>query len=169
MLASLGHIGRLTRAAFVLAREGVFSGIDPSNVPVAARLPLGLARMMARRRTAAQGARLGVAMGKLGPSYVKLGQFLATRPDVVGALAVRDLEGLQDRVPPFPRDVAVAIIEAAFDRPLAQTFSHFGEPVAAADQLGAGERDLDAARAGPGRRPALGGLPGADARGRSAG
>ncbi len=120
MFASLGHIGRLGRAAFVLAREGVFSGIDPSNVPVPARLPLALARLVARRRTAAQGARLGVAMGKLGPSYVKLGQFLATRPDVVGAAAVRDLEGLQDRVPPFGRDVAVAIIEAAFDRPLAR-------------------------------------------------
>ena len=148
MLASLAHIGRLTRAAFVLAREGVFSGIDPANVPVAAQAPLALARMVARRRTAAQGARLGVAMGRLGPSYVKLGQFLATRPDVVGAAAVRDLEGLQDRVPPFPREVAVAIIEAAFDRPLDRTFSHFGEPVAAASVAQVHKARLTAERGG---------------------
>ena len=148
MLASLGHIGRLGRAAFVLAREGVFSGIDPAVVPVAARPPLALARMVARRRTAAQGARLGVAMGRLGPSYVKLGQFLATRPDVVGPAAVRDLEGLQDRVPPFPREVAVAIVEAAFDRPLAQTFSHFGEPVAAASVAQVHKARLTAERGG---------------------
>ncbi len=132
MLATVGHIGRLTRAAFVLAREGVFSGIDPQNVPVAARAPLAMARMVARPRAGAQGSRLGIAMGRLGPSYVKLGQFLATRPDLVGGAAVRDLEGLQDRVAPFPRATAVAIIEAAFDRPLDQTFSVFGEPVAAA-------------------------------------
>ncbi|MGI3904068.1 MAG: 2-polyprenylphenol 6-hydroxylase [Janthinobacterium lividum] len=132
MLATVGHIGRLTRAAFVLAREGVFSGIDPQNVPVAGRPPLALARMMARPRAATKGSRLGIAMGRLGPSYIKLGQFLATRPDLVGAAAVRDLEGLQDRVTPFPRATAVAIIEAAFDRPLDKTFSEFGEPVAAA-------------------------------------
>ncbi len=132
MLATLGHIGRLVRAAVVLAREGVLSGIDPQTVPVAARAPLALARMLARPPAGSAGKRLGIAMGKLGPSYIKLGQFLATRPDVVGAAAVRDLEGLQDRVTPFPRAVAVSIIEAAFDRPIGQTFADFGEPVAAA-------------------------------------
>ena len=148
MLASFGHIGRLTRAAFVLAREGVLSGIDPGNVPIAARPPLAFARAIARKRVAAPGNRLGVAMGKLGPSYVKLGQFLATRPDVVGPAAVRDLEGLQDRVPAFPRAVAVAIIEAAFDRPLGETFSVFGEPVAAASVAQVHRARLTAARGG---------------------
>ena len=131
MLSGIGHVRRLTRAAFVLAREGVFSGIDPRTVPPAARLPLALARLIARPRVG-PGNRLGVAMGRLGPSYIKLGQFLATRPDLLGAAAVRDLESLQDRVPPFPRAVAIGIVEAAFDRPLAETFSAFGEPVAAA-------------------------------------
>ena len=148
MLASFGHIGRLTRAALVLAREGVLSGVDLASVPVAARPPLALARALARRRVAAPGNRLGVAMGRLGPSYVKLGQFLATRPDVVGAAAVRDLEGLQDRVPAFPRAVAVRIVEAAFDRPLDQTFSFFGEPVAAASVAQVHRARLTAARGG---------------------
>ena len=131
MLSGLGHVRRLLRAAFVLAREGVFTGIDPRTVPPAARLPLALARLIARPRVG-KANRLGVAMGRLGPSYIKLGQFLATRPDVVGAAAVRDLESLQDRVPPFPRATAIGIVEGAFDRPLDEVFSHFGEPVAAA-------------------------------------
>ncbi len=132
MLTTLGHVGRLARAGFVLAREGVFSGIDLRAMPVEARLPLALAQLIARPRVAAAGNRLGIAMGRLGPSYVKLGQFLATRPDLVGAAAVRDLESLQDRVPPFSRAIAVGIVEAAFDRPLAETFVEFSEPVAAA-------------------------------------
>ncbi len=132
MLSGLGHVMRLARAGFVLAREGVFSEIEPRMVPVEARLPLMLARLVARPRAAVQANRLAAAMGRLGPSYIKLGQFLATRPDVVGAAAVKDLESLQDRVRPFPRSVAVAIIEAAFDRPLAETFESFSEPVAAA-------------------------------------
>ena len=132
MLTTLGHVGRLARAGFVLAREGVFSGIDLRAMPVEARLPLALAQLIARPRVAEAGNRLGVAMGRLGPSYVKLGQFLATRPDLVGAAAVRDLESLQDRVPPFSRAIAVGIVEAAFDRPLAETFVEFSEPVAAA-------------------------------------
>ena len=148
MLATFGHIGRLARAAFVLAREGVLSGIDPQNVPVAARAPLALARLLARPPAGSSGKRLGIAMGKLGPSYIKLGQFLATRPDVVGAAAVRDLEGLQDRVTPFPRGVAVAIIEAAFDRPIGQTFAEFGEPVAAASVAQVHRARLTAARGG---------------------
>ena len=132
MFSTISHVLRLARAGFVLAREGVFSGIDPRAVPVEARLPLGLARLIARPRAQTQPNRLAAAMGRLGPSYIKLGQFLATRPDVVGPAAVKDLESLQDRVQPFPRQVAVEIIEAAFDRPLGEIFAAFGEPVAAA-------------------------------------
>jgi ubiquinone biosynthesis protein len=69
---------------------------------------------------------------KLGPSYVKLGQFLATRPDVVGAALARDLESLQDRMPPFPQTEAEAAVTASFDKPVASVFATFGPPVAAA-------------------------------------
>ena len=71
-------------------------------------------------------------MARLGPSYVKLGQFLATRPDVVGPQVVRDLEMLQDRMPPFPQAVAVAMIEAAFARKVDEVFIEIGPSVAAA-------------------------------------
>ena len=132
MFIPFGHFLRLTRAGFVLARAGVFRDVDPAALPAAARLPLTLAKLIAKRHAGPSLAVLPAAVHKLGPSYVKLGQFLATRPDVVGPEVVRYLEFLQDRMAPFPREVAVATIEAAFARPLARVFVAFGEPVAAA-------------------------------------
>ncbi len=132
MFATLGHVIRLGRAGFVLAREGVFSDVDAHAVPVEGRLALALAKLLGRARVHGGTAGLVAAVVRLGPSYVKLGQFLATRPDVVGVAAVRDLERLQDRVPAFPRSVAVQTFEAAFGRPIGETFTSFSEPVAAA-------------------------------------
>ena len=136
MIFSLGSMFRLTRAGFVLARAGVFSDIDPMLMPPAARPPLALAKLIAKF-TAPSGAQRGLrnlpaAISALGPSYVKLGQFLATRPDVVGPDVVRHLELLQDRMAPFPREVAVATIEAAFGQPIDRIFVSLGESVAAA-------------------------------------
>lgn len=130
MFGAIGHSLRLARAGFVLAREGVFAKVDPYVVPAAARPPLALARLIARR-DATRGA-LATAVAKLGPSYVKLGQFLATRADIVGPAAVRDLEMLQDRMASFPRAEAITTVEAALGRPIDEIFSSFGEPVAAA-------------------------------------
>ena len=88
MRSSFGSLIRLARAGFVLARAGVFSDVDPSILPPAARLPLALARLLAgpgARTAKAKGAgkkasglaNLPSAISRLGPSYVKLGQFLA--------------------------------------------------------------------------------------------
>jgi ubiquinone biosynthesis protein len=129
---NVGHLWRLARAGYVLAREGVFANIDPVSLPASARLPLALARLIERRVDAPRPARLAVAISRLGPSYVKLGQFLATRPDVVGPAVVRDLEALQDRMEPFAQDVAEAQVVAAFGRPVHEVYSYFGPAVAAA-------------------------------------
>ncbi len=127
------------RAGLVLVRAGVFNGLDPAIVPPTARVPLRLARLLSPRRARpkpgkpAPGlANLPAAISRLGPSYVKLGQFLATRPDVVGNRVAYELEFLQDRMAAFPRQVAIATIEAAFGKPLDRIFASFGEPVAAA-------------------------------------
>ena len=132
MITSFIHILRLARAGFVLAHEGVFAKVDPGMVPASMRLPLMLSRLIARREAKSGMNRLAIAIERLGPSYVKLGQFLATRPDVVGPQVVRDLEMLQDRMAPFGREVAVKTIEASFDRKLEEIFVELGEPVAAA-------------------------------------
>ncbi len=84
------------------------------------------------------------ALTRLGPSYVKLGQFLATRPDIVGVSLARDLEGLQDRMPAFPQAIAEAEIETALGKPV-PSFSPAGSAVAAASiaQVHEGEIRLE--------------------------
>src|SRR5262249_21449992 len=131
VISAIPHIARLMRAAFVFAREGVFGSVDPSLVPPPGQLALKLARIV-ERRGPKYGPRLSRALTRMGPAYLKLGQFLATRPDVVGVVMARDLESLQDRLPPFPQEEAVAAIATSLERPLKDVFVSFGPPVAAA-------------------------------------
>ncbi|MEG3660917.1 2-polyprenylphenol 6-hydroxylase [Celeribacter halophilus] len=72
------------------------------------------------------------AITALGPAYIKFGQILSTRPDVVGVDLAKQLQVLQDRMPPFPRDAAIKTIEAELQAPISDLFSEFSEPVAAA-------------------------------------
>jgi ubiquinone biosynthesis protein len=72
------------------------------------------------------------AITALGPAYIKFGQVLSTRPDIVGDEIALELRVLQDKLPPFPREAAAAAIEAAIGRPVDLLFSEFSEPVAAA-------------------------------------
>ena len=130
-LTFFGHAIRLTRAGFVLAREGAFVDIDARALPDAAQLPMALAKLIARRGVRATDG-LAKAIDRLGPSYVKLGQFLATRPDIVGIKIASELEQLQDRMAPASREFAVQRIEAAFDAKLDDIFVEFGDAVAAA-------------------------------------
>jgi len=131
ILAAFGHSLRLARAGFVFAREGAFVGVDPMLLPPVARLPLALANLIAKRNVEGLSG-LSRAIDRLGPSYVKLGQFLSTRPDIVGTKVAIELESLQDRVAPMSRDTAVGIIEAAFGAKIETLFASFEEPVAAA-------------------------------------
>jgi ubiquinone biosynthesis protein len=132
VIGGLVHFARNLRAGFVLAREGALSLVDASALPPAARLGIRAARLLERHQGGDGTAKLSAALTRLGPSYVKFGQFLATRPDIVGVAAARDLERLQDRMPAFPRADAILIVEAALGRPLGEVFASFGEPVAAA-------------------------------------
>jgi ubiquinone biosynthesis protein len=132
VISTIGHLVRLARAGFVFAREGVLALADPLPLPPPARLAIKLARLIERPTGAGAAARLSAALTRLGPSYVKLGQFLATRPDVVGTRLARDLESLQDKMAPFPQNQAEAVVAAALDRPLKAAFASFGPAVAAA-------------------------------------
>jgi ubiquinone biosynthesis protein len=132
VISAPAHLYRLGRAGFVFAREGVLGIVDPSAVPVPARPLLRMARLIERPASDASDMRLSAALTRLGPSYVKLGQFLATRPDVVGTALARDLEQLQDKMPPFPQVDAEAAVAASFGKPVAAIFASFGPAVAAA-------------------------------------
>ena len=132
MIAAAAHLFRLARAGFVFAREGVLGLVDPAPLPAPARLGLKLARLLERETAVGASVRLSAALTRLGPTYVKLGQFLATRPDVVGPALARDLESLQDRMAPFPQAEAEAAVAAALAMPLKRAFQSFGPAVAAA-------------------------------------
>ncbi|WP_310625523.1 ubiquinone biosynthesis regulatory protein kinase UbiB [Limnohabitans sp.] len=94
-----------------------------------------LARIVSvgRDLSAPRGQRLREALEHLGPIFVKFGQVLSTRRDLLPPDIADELALLQDRVPPFPSDAAVAIIERAFGRPLSEVFVDFTlHPIASA-------------------------------------
>ncbi|GBU18580.1 MULTISPECIES: 2-polyprenylphenol 6-hydroxylase [Methylobacterium] len=132
MIGSLLHLLRGAHVGFVLAREGGLAFVDAAELPPHLRLALRIGRMLERPGLGDGAARLSKALTRLGPSYVKFGQFLATRPDIVGMAAALDLEKLQDRVPAFPQGQAIRVVETAFGKPLRDLFASFSEPVAAA-------------------------------------
>ncbi len=72
------------------------------------------------------------ALTALGPAYVKFGQLMSTRPDVVGDKLAAELKQLQDDLPPFPVDVARAAVERELGLPVDEIFDDFSGPVAAA-------------------------------------
>lgn len=77
--------------------------------------------------------RVRMALEELGPAFVKFGQLLSTRVDIVPPPLLKELEKLQDAVPPFPTDQARAIVEAELGKPVNELFSRFEEtPLASA-------------------------------------
>ncbi len=86
-----------------------------------------------RRRRAARGERLRLALEELGPIFVKFGQALSTRRDLLPVDIADELAKLQDKVPPFPGEAARASLQRSYGRPLGELFSEFSvEPLAAA-------------------------------------
>ncbi|MBM9596108.1 2-polyprenylphenol 6-hydroxylase [Roseitranquillus sediminis] len=72
------------------------------------------------------------ALTALGPAYIKFGQILSTRPDVVGDELATQLRVLQDKLDPFPQDVAMREVASELEQPVDRLFSEFSPPVAAA-------------------------------------
>ncbi|TDI62316.1 MAG: 2-polyprenylphenol 6-hydroxylase [Alphaproteobacteria bacterium] len=141
MLTSLQHALRMIKAGLVLAQYDVLVPSEfADQVPPAARYISRLARRWAGRfgpqraniADTSPGRRLALALQALGPAYIKLGQFLATRPDLIGAELAADLRYLQDRLPPFATAQAKAIIEAELGVSSDELFDEFSDPVAAA-------------------------------------
>ena len=99
-MSTLGAYFRLAKVGWVLVREGVVLALPDEGLPASAKFVKGMLKPLARNKAlrSERSDRLSKAVSRLGPSYVKMGQFLATRPDVVGADFAEDLAGLQDRV-----------------------------------------------------------------------
>lgn len=124
----------LAHAGWVLAREGVVSALPGDALPPPAKFAHRIAGLIARRQSAdrQQSERLSIALNKLGPSWIKLGQFLATRPDVVGKETASDLSLLHDSVAPFTLEESIQRIEQSINRPIDEIYSQISEPIAAA-------------------------------------
>jgi ubiquinone biosynthesis protein len=130
---AIANMARLTKAGAVIAWSG--ARVLPKDAPLPGPLAL-FARVTAPLRKNGVGdgneAKLSEALTSLGPSYIKLGQFLATRDDIIGRELARDLSTLQDRLPPFSQQEAKAAVEEALGQPIDKLFAEFGPPVAAA-------------------------------------
>ena len=133
MTRPLVHLFRLLRWGRTLARHGALRGIE--------RDPLTPAPVRRLARIARLGARVpdqpayADAFEALGPAAIKLGQALATRPDLVGEEAAADLFRLQDALPPAPFPLVRAAIERGLGKPIEALFSHFEEQAVGAASI----------------------------------
>jgi ubiquinone biosynthesis protein len=126
------HLSRLIFIAVTVLRFGL-DEVALSAFPQ--RWVRALVRLVTigRRLDAPRGARLRQAMERLGPIFVKFGQVLSTRRDLLPLDIADELAKLQDRVPPFPAAQARALVEKAYGRPTGEVFASFeAEPVASA-------------------------------------
>jgi ubiquinone biosynthesis protein len=133
-MADVAALLRLARAGFLIARAGGFSLIDAEALPAGPRGLVRLARRLGPRQISEgeRAERLSVALNRLGPSYVKFGQLLATRPDLIGRDASLVLGRLRDEMAPFPDSEARESIARALGRPVEALFASFSPAIAAA-------------------------------------
>ncbi len=126
------HLFRLVFIVFTVLRFGLdevaLSGFRQRWIRAGVRL-----FTLGRRLDEPRGVRLRCALERLGPIFVKFGQVLSTRRDLLPLDVADELAHLQDRVPPFPAAVARALVEKAYGRSLEDVFETFeAEPVASA-------------------------------------
>jgi ubiquinone biosynthesis protein len=142
-------MGRYQQILAVLVRHGFAEILQ--RLEIERYLEFGLKVVGATRKkpeTRSPSARIRMALEELGPTFVKLGQLLSIRPDLVPLELVRELEKLQDEATPFPGEEAVAIVEKELEAPIGDLFRSFDpEPLAVASlgqvhaaELPSGER-----------------------------
>ncbi|MBS0522181.1 MAG: 2-polyprenylphenol 6-hydroxylase [Proteobacteria bacterium] len=131
MLRALRNSWRLLRVALSFARHDALFPLETLGIAPAL---IAWARLFAWRRDPQRpGERLAAALQEMGPSFIKLGQALSTRADLLSAEVASDLAKLQDHLPPFPGELARRTIERELGKPIGALFSSFDDiPIAAA-------------------------------------
>ena len=131
-MQSLRHFFRIIKIARVLARHGALFlfeewGFAPNIVGFLKAITIK------QKNQDRPGKRLAAALQELGPAFIKLGQALSTRSDLLGEDVAQDLALLRDRLPTFPTEVAIEVIESELGKKLNKLFKKFDEePVGAA-------------------------------------
>jgi ubiquinone biosynthesis protein len=130
------NLQRLREILGVIVKYGFGDLVARLEVENALALGLSLLRFRRQRRELVRYTteeRIRMAFEELGPTFVKLGQILATRPDLIPMSLIVELRKLQDAVPPFGSEAARNQIESALGRPIAELFAEFdAAPIAAA-------------------------------------
>ncbi|MGC6499587.1 MAG: AarF/UbiB family protein [Henriciella sp.] len=133
MLSALADYLRLLRVGTALVRHDVIlPGEYHGRLPLTARFAGRLLRFIGGGATGRPGKRLATALERLGPAYIKLGQFLATRPDVFGVETTTDLSHLKDKLAPFSMLEAQKALREEFNEQADILFPKLSDPIAAA-------------------------------------
>jgi len=134
-LNRLKHIGRYRQIILVFAKHGFGTVIDQLGVfgylKIRKRIEKGKDGDINEKLTI--GERLRLSLEELGPTFIKLGQIISTRPDILPLDLIAELEKLQDNVPPFPFENVKSLIENEIDDQLENIYKEFNKtPIAAA-------------------------------------
>jgi ubiquinone biosynthesis protein len=129
------HLNRYRQIVAILVRYGFGDVLD--SLKVEQYLEMGLEMLGGKQREKVErfsrAERVRMALEELGPTFVKLGQILSTRPDLIPVEFIREFQKLQDDVAPFGYDDAKQIVEEELNRPIEDMFAMFEkEPLAAA-------------------------------------
>jgi len=133
MLRALKNLSRLLRIAKILARHDALFLLERLDIAPAV---VTLARLVShRRREGRPGQRLALALQEAGPSFIKLGQALSTRADLVGEEIAADLSALQDNLPAFAGAEARKAVEVEFAVDVDEMFASFDDTAIAAASI----------------------------------
>ncbi len=129
------HLNRYRQILAILFKNGFGDLIDRLNIDQ--YIEIGLQMISKKRRDRVEkltrSERVRIAFEELGPTYIKFGQALSTRPDLIPADFIHELSKLQDDVPPYPFSEVKNIIEAEFNQSLEELYGAFEEiPIASA-------------------------------------
>ena len=132
----LKRLFQLFKIARKLASSGALDTINQIySVPLILRIFFDLMSIGSEKKiinsTKRPGEKLCDALEGMGTTFIKLGQFLATRPDIIGEDLVNDLEKLQDKLPPFKKSISEKIIKKEIGEKLFNNIIDFSEPIAA--------------------------------------
>ncbi|HET9016179.1 MAG TPA: AarF/ABC1/UbiB kinase family protein [Thermomicrobiaceae bacterium] len=127
------HRRRYTEIITVLSRHGLGWMIDQFGLGTIVPFDRGVFRQSRARRSISQPEHLRMALEDLGTTFIKLGQILSTREDLLPPAYIAELAKLREEVPPVPAEVIIAEIESSFGRPLGELYAEFDpHPIAAA-------------------------------------
>lgn len=131
------NIQRLRQIITTLIKHGFYPIIEKMHLTKFVSFPLRILgkKAAAGNKTVSLAARTRLAFEELGPSFIKLGQILSTRPDILDEEFIKEFLKLQDEVPPFPFQDVIKVIEDEFKRPAKELFRKIDEQPAAAASI----------------------------------